>query len=152
MCTCTLGLIGPVPTVVLSITLPPRWDTASIFTLVLKIPGAAWDLSGSSCNTEQQFASDTAVPTERFRKISRRTEVTSLWFIQCVCVHRRCFPHGFITNTRRAECFLLTAVSLIRVIPAVIHAVTLPLQAHTHSVGTLEGVGVTHFAELGWRG
>lgn len=47
---------------------------------------------------------------------------------------------------------LLTTVGLVRVVPAVVHAVTLPLQAHAHSVGTLEGVGVAHFAEFGRRG
>lgn len=47
---------------------------------------------------------------------------------------------------------LLTTVGLVRVVPAVVHAVALPLQAHAHSVGTLEGVGVAHFAEFGRRG
>lgn len=48
--------------------------------------------------------------------------------------------------------FLLTTVGFIRIIPTVVHAVTLPLQAHTHSVGTLEGVGITHLAKLRRRG
>lgn len=56
------------------------------------------------------------------------------------------FPQGLVTK------ILLTTVGLIRVVPTVVHTVTLPLQAHTHSVGTLEGVSVTHFAKLRRRG
>lgn len=52
--TCALGLIRPIPTVVFAITLPPCGNTSSISTLVLEIPGAAWDLSGSSYNTHSK--------------------------------------------------------------------------------------------------
>lgn len=44
--------------------------------------------------------------------------------------------------------FILTTVGFVGIIPTVIHAVALPLQTHTHSVGTLEGIDVTHFAEF----
>lgn len=43
---------------------------------------------------------------------------------------------------------LRTAVGLVGVIAAVVHAVALPLQAHAHAIGALEGVGVAHFPEL----
>lgn len=43
---------------------------------------------------------------------------------------------------------LRTTIGLVGVVPAVVHAVALPLQAHTHAVSTLEGVGVAHLPEL----
>lgn len=47
-------------------------------------------------------------------------------------------------------CFvqILTTVGFIRVIPAVVHTVALPLQANANAVGTLERVGVAHFAKF----
>lgn len=46
--TCTLGLVRPIPTVILSITLPPCGNTASVSTLILEISRAAWNISGGS--------------------------------------------------------------------------------------------------------
>lgn len=43
---------------------------------------------------------------------------------------------------------LLTTVGLVRVVATVVHAVTLPLEGHTHSIGTLEVVAVTCFLKL----
>ena len=80
-----------------------------------------------------------------------KRHVVCICYIFNTCI--QCIPHGLTINTSCAVGpFLLTTVGLIGVIPTVVHAITLPLQAHTHSVGTLEGVGITHFPKLRWRG
>lgn len=150
MCTCTLRLVRPVPAVVLSIALPPRWNTTSIPTLILEIPGAARDLSGRSCNQQsrgqhQKLLLHRSVP---FSTLTNHQESSS--DVQWCCLFNVCIPQS--SKHLWGHGFLLTAVGLVRVVPAVVHAVALPLQAHTHSVGTLEGVGVTHFPKLRWRG
>lgn len=132
--TCALGFVAPVATVVLPVALPPRRDAASVLALVLEIPGAAWHLGGSGCGKHSQWPSQTSLTPQR--SDSHR----HLLLVQCL------FPlEGWGK-------ILLTTVGLVRVVPAVVHAVALPLQAHAHSVGTLEGVGVAHFAEFRRRG
>ena len=51
-------------------------------------------------------------------------------------------------DTQTHTMCVLTTVGLVRVVPAVVHAVTLPPQAHTQPVGTLEVVGVTRLLKL----
>lgn len=72
-----------------------------------------------------------------------------------MCTISAFVPHDSIVNTVCGgvwaflhKLFILTTVGFVGIIPTVIHAVALPLQTHTHSVGTLEGIDVTHFAEF----
>lgn len=54
---------------------------------------------------------------------------------------------------RTIKVTVLTTVGLIRVVATVVHAITFPVQAHAHSVGTLEVVGITLLLKLrmaGW--
>ncbi len=117
-------------------------------------------------NVEPKLASDTAASTSRYsltfqknKQESKSDVCASIIYSICVAVYRTWFNDELqvccvllFYNQLLHESFLLTTVGLIRVIPTVVHAVALPLQAHTHSVGTLEGVGITHFAKLGRGG
>lgn len=131
--TCALRFVAPVAAVVLPVALPPRRDAASVLALVLEVPGAARHLGGSGCGKHS-------------RQLSQNVSRTPAESQSQSSVARSTFAPP------RGRKILLTTVGLVRVVPAVVHAVALPLQAHAHSVGTLEGVGVAHFAEFGRRG
>lgn len=53
-CTCALGLVRPIPAVVLSVALPPRRDAASVPALVLKVARAAGHLGGRRCTGSER--------------------------------------------------------------------------------------------------
>lgn len=119
--TCALGFITPVSTVILSIALPPRRDTASVLALILEIPRATGHLSGSGCGKHNL----------QWKVSLTHQRSYSCWFLWCL-----------------VRKILLTTVGLVRVVAAIIHAIALPFQAHAHSICALEGVGVAHFAEF----
>lgn len=120
LCTCALGLIRPVSTVILTITLPPCRHTAAVLTLVLKIPRAARLLGGRTCWGRSQ---------------------NSLTYRH---THEQ---HWRLINNKA-----LTTVCLIWVVTTVIHAVTLPVQTHTHAIGALEIVSIALLLKFRMRG
>lgn len=93
-CTSTLGLVRPVATVVLPVTLPPCWNAASVLTLVLEISGAAWNLGGSSWrrgNTVNDWTWFCSKKTFLSHPRERREEMSNKHYCYCYSLCNWCF-------------------------------------------------------------